>query len=192
MSERKLPAPGVGSAGPAAIRAAPAGWRAPFRVRVRPGAPHGGAARLARAGAMSALALAGLLACYSYRPLVGELPAPGDEVRVRMSMETAAAVSARVGHPLRSVQGTVLSANPDSLRLDVGWGALFAGTPFFGRRDTLSFSERDILELDRREFSRGRTALLGAGAIAVIAAVIRGFQSGGGNNGDTGNDTDPF
>ena len=133
-----------------------------------------------------------LASCFSYQPLIETAPTPGDRVRVRLSVSAASQLSDWVGQPIRSVEGTVLYANPDSLRLDVGWGALFAGTRFEGRRDTLTFAERDILGIDRRELSKGRTALVGAGAVAAVVALFRGIRGGGTGTGDNGNGTTPF
>jgi hypothetical protein len=117
--------------------------------------------------------------CYSYAPILGEPPSPGEEVRLRLSGATAAELSERVGRPIRSVEGTVVRVERDSLAVDVGWGAIYAGTVFEGRRDTLTFHEDQILEADRKEFSRLRTGALGVGAALVVIAVIRSLSAGG-------------
>lgn len=124
-----------------------------------------------------------LSGCYSYVPVLGDGLAPGDDVRLRLSAPTATTVSERVGRPIRSVEGPLLAFTSDSLQVDVGWGAIYAGTVFEGRRDTLQFHRSQVLEVDRREFSRVRTGLtavaLTTGAVALIRMITGGGQSQG-------------
>ncbi|MEX2526927.1 MAG: hypothetical protein WEA09_04755 [Gemmatimonadota bacterium] len=129
--------------------------------------------------------------CYSYRPLIGVDPAPTDEVRVRLADAAATQLSQRVGVPLRSVEGTVLRVPADTLFLDVGWGSLYTGTVFEGRRDTLSFGRSQILELDRREFSRGRTALVAGALVGAGVWIIRAISGSGGTSGGPGDGGNP-
>ncbi len=134
----------------------------------------------------------GLSACHSYVPLVGVGPSPGDALRLRLSNAKSVEISERVGSPLRSVEGTLVRVRGDSLEVDISWGAVFVGTVFEGRRDTLSFRSPDILELDRREFSRTRTGLLLGSIAAVIVMIVRSI-SGGGDPGQPGDpDPNPF
>ncbi len=124
-----------------------------------------------------------LSGCYSYVPVLGDGLAPGDDVRLRLSAPAATTVSERVGRPIRSVEGPLLAFTSDSLQVDVGWGAIYAGTVFEGRRDTLQFHRSQVLEVDRREFSRVRTGLtavaLTTGAVALIRMITGGGQSQG-------------
>jgi len=68
---------------------------------------------------------------------------------------------------------------PDSLRPGVGWGAIYAGTVFEGRRDTLQFQRSQFLEVDRKEFSKTRTGILAAAFGAVVMLMIRSIFGGG-------------
>ena len=133
----------------------------------------------------SAAALAATLAlvlsgCYTYTPVIGEPPAPGDEVQLRLSTGAAVELSERVGQPVRSVRGEVLGADDNSLRVSVRWGAIYAGTPFEGRQDTISFREEDVVEIDRRELSWTRTGLLAAGTVAGVAILFGSLEGGNG------------
>jgi hypothetical protein len=160
----------------------------------RPAFPRFGAGPTPRVGlALSVLLLlATTSACYRYAPLLGELPAPGEEVRLRLAGPAAAELSDRVGRPIRSVEGSVLAAGPDSLQVDVGWGAIYAGTVFEGRRDTLRFGVDQVLEVDRKEFSRARTAGITAALAAVVVVLFRSISGGGGGTGgDPGGGTPP-
>lgn len=131
-------------------------------------------------------------ACYRYAPLLGEPPVPGEEVRLRLSGSAAAELSDRVGRSIRSVEGSVLLGTPDSVVVDVGWGAVYAGTVFEGRRDTLRFGADQVLEVDRKEFSRARTAGITAALAAVVVVLFRSIAGGGGGTGgDQGGGTPP-
>jgi hypothetical protein len=133
-----------------------------------------------------------ITACYTYAPVIGGPPSPGDDVRVQLAQEPASRISEMTGRSVRSLEGKVFRVEPDSLVLEVGWGAVYAGTILEGRRDTLAFHERELLEIDRRAFSRGRTALVGAALVAAIVFAVRGLSGGGGETDPgTGNGT-PF
>ncbi len=156
------------------------------------GADASGCGRPARRGSGARvlplfLVLALMVGCHTYQPLLGDPPAPGDEVRVRLSAVAADELSQRKGWTVRSVEGRVLHAVPDSMELDVGWGAVYAGTVFEGRRDTLSIRQNEFVELDRKEFSRGRTVLVAAGVVAVAAALFGAVSGGGGGERGGGN-----
>lgn len=130
--------------------------------------------------------LAALTACYSFQPAVGGGVEPTEDVRVRLSHEQALELSEMTGRELRSLRGRVLRAEEDSVTLDVGWGGVYAGTVFEGRRDTLSFHRRDLVEIDRREFSWVRTALV-AGGVGVALGILVGQIAGGGGGNGSGN-----
>lgn len=126
-----------------------------------------------------ALAMVVLSGCHSYRPMLESDPVPGDRVRVRLSSEAASDVSRLVNSPVASVSGTVMAVQTDSLTLNASWGAIFAGTRFAARRDTLTFERTDLLQIERRELSRGRSAVV-LGALAAMAiALYRTFGGGG-------------
>lgn len=135
---------------------------------------------------LALLLLLALSGCYAYVPVVDDGLTPGDDVRLRLSAPTATTVSERVGHPIRSVEGPLLVLTSDSLRVDVGWGAIYAGTVFEGRRDTLQFHRSQVLEVDRREFSRVRSGLAAAALTAGVVALIRSITGGGQGRPDPG------
>lgn len=109
-----------------------------------------------------------------------------------LSNETSLRLSQQVGQTVRSVEGTVLAIRADTMQVDVAWRALYAGTRFEGARDTIDFHRSEILQVDRRELSRTRTALAIGGAIAALVAVISGVSSGGGGSDPDPNGTVPF
>jgi hypothetical protein len=117
--------------------------------------------------------------CYTYQAVLGEDLGPGDPVRLRLASEPAQRLSARVGSAVRSVEGPLLRTTPDSLRLSVTWGAYYAGTMFEGRQDTLQFHRSEVLEVDRREFSRVRTGVVVAALTTAVVVLFKAINLGG-------------
>lgn len=132
------------------------------------------------------LLLFGLAGCFSYQPVLDGNPEPDAEVRLRLAAPAAVMLSERTGRTIRSVEGTLLGVTPDSLSLEVRWGAVYAGTPFEGRRDVLAFHRSEVVEIDRREFSRTRTSIVAAGLTGVAFLILRSFSGGGGDQGGAG------
>ncbi len=127
-----------------------------------------------------------LSGCFGYVPVLDGDPEPDANVRLRLSSQASAEISAQAGQSIRSVEGTLLQTTPDSLVVDVHWGAIYAGTPFEGRRDTLSFARSDVVEVDRREISRLRTGFVVGGLAAAAVLILRSFTGGGGESGTPG------
>ncbi len=125
--------------------------------------------------------------CHRYTPLEGVAPAPGDEVRVRLTVGAAVELSDRLGTPVRSVDGIALRAGADSVVLTVPGGMRYAGTVFEARQDTLAFHQAQVVQVERKEFSRGRTAVAAAVAIAAAIWIIRAVGGSGGVSGDPSN-----
>lgn len=121
------------------------------------------------------LALAG---CYTYQPVGGVVPAPGERIRLDLSDEGSARISRRIGYPIQRLEGRVIEAEPSSLLLGVSWGGIYAGTPFEDRRDTLSFRESDYFRLERRRLNVARTGAFGLGVVAVLAIVYQWLDIG--------------
>lgn len=135
---------------------------------------------------LAIVSLLGLTGCYSYQPVIRDDLSPGDPVRLRLSAAAAEELSDRVGLPVRSLEGPLLRMTPDSLRVETGWGAYLAGTVFEARRDTLQFHRNQVLEVDRRDFSRVRTGILIAALAAVGVAIIQSIGGGGDPDQDPG------
>lgn len=140
-----------------------------------------------------ALLVAGALpACVQYAPLAGDLPGPGDEVRLRIDPEAGSRLSARSGRAPQVIEGRVteVSSVDDSLRVLVPWGAAWAGTPMEGRRDEISLHPGEILGVERKEVSRSRTALA-AGGLAATAFVLARYALGGSDRENHGGIEEP-
>jgi threonine dehydratase len=75
-----------------------------------------------------------------------------------------------------------MQSQGDSLRLSV----LTERDPRYAQqtlRQVLSFSDSDIIQVERQVFSGRRTALLSAGAVGLLALLISQWESSGGDPG---------
>lgn len=147
------------------------------------------------------LALFVFSGCYTFTPV--PTPAPdeppvGDHVRVWLAAPAAQRLSDRMGQSIRRVEGTVLlpppvdgSTNPETLRLEVGWGAIYAGTALEGRRDTLTLGGADLLQIEQREISWTRSALVGLAGTVLAVLLLGAFTGGDSGGGPPGDDPNP-
>lgn len=129
----------------------------------------------------------GLAACVTYTPIPPDAPAPGDEIRVHLTLEETERLRDQTGRRVERLEGRIQPGAPvaDSLRMMVTWGAAWAGTPLEGRRDAITLPRSSVVEVERKEVSRSRTAVLGVAMAAVVVMLFRSIgrdgdgQSGG-------------
>ena len=133
----------------------------------------------------SAAAVGALLgsACHVYAPLEQPTPDPGSSVRVSITPDAARRVALQTGRPaLQQVEGRFVESRGDSLRLSV----LADRDPRYAQqtlRQVLSFSRSDIVQTQSQVFSGRRTAMLGVGAVGLLALLISQYESSGGDPG---------
>lgn len=129
------------------------------------------------------VALACLLstaACYSYTPVRD--PVPGTVVRAMIPVRSAAQGRGPEGSAV--LEGTVVSSG-DSVRIETRNRQQAGFMQEMLLVDTVRIAFDDLIALDERAFSPGRTAVLTAGIIAGTALVAFGITSVvGGNDGD--------
>lgn len=148
--------------------------RPPNRVRIGP--PWWSTALLA-----PMLVLTG---CFVYAPVGGASPSPGEDVRLVIHPEAARRLAAEAGRSVQRLDGRLVSMTGDSVAVSVWVGPGYRGTAFERMRRTYALAEPDVLEIQTRQLSRGRTALtalaVGAGLAFVIERVVnsRGGASG--------------
>jgi hypothetical protein len=130
----------------------------------------------ARRGALIPAACALLAAtsgCYRYAPAEPTAVAPDAEIRVTLNDEgyrTVLPQAAPVGR--RTVEGRMVGLVPDSLIMSVWIGEAYRGTPFETTYQRVPIPRSDVLLVEDRQLSKGRTALLAAGVVAVIVTLI--------------------
>lgn len=135
------------------------------------------------------LLLIGLLVsagCYRYVP--DPAPAPGTEVRLRLTNEAALRRGDGSSEPQFFMTGRVVPAAGPDLALEV---VLMQTIDQFSRmelRDTMAVARQEIQTLERRELSPGRTVLFSTAVAAATYLTIRGavLLAGGGEGEEEG------
>lgn len=129
---------------------------------------------LHRLGALAAsIGLITQLGCYSYRPLYGQAPTAGKEVRVSLSDAGRAQLSEQLGESIDWVQGTLASADSTQLTVDVKLTRSLRGSyaTWFG--DRVQIPTRGVAQVTNREFSKSRSYFLAAGLTAGLVVLGR-------------------
>ncbi|MEX2282914.1 MAG: hypothetical protein WEE89_10575 [Gemmatimonadota bacterium] len=70
------------------------------------------------------------------------------------------------------LEGQLASQGPDSLAISIMIGREYRGTALQRVRQTLAVGRADVVDVRRRQFSRGRTALAAGGALVVFGILI--------------------
>ena len=121
-----------------------------------------------------------LSGCHTYLPV--ETPAPGSVARVHVPVRSALA-DPGLPPETASVEGVVLEAG-DTLVLEVRTRRVIGAFNEFVQENTYRVSRADLLAIEVREFSPGRSAVLGSailgGVVFLAIAALRGETGEGG------------
>lgn len=124
--------------------------------------------------------------CYRYVPAAGAPPAPGRTVRVSLTPAAQGSLAPMIGTGVVALEGDVVGATPDGLTLRVARLLTGARVPVAWTGGPVAVPTGAVATLERRELSRGRTALLvggvALGALLLGAAVGSAASDGGGPN----------
>lgn len=125
--------------------------------------------------------------CYSSVPMASYPPGPGTDVVARLTMEGQKELAHLVGPRVVSIEGRVLSADADTLRLRVSATNSITEDVSFWKGEPLSIARPFVALLEKRTLSPVRTAGI-AGILVAAAFAIRSSvgQSGGGRKGGGG------
>ena len=139
--------------------------------------------RIAFAAAASLLS-----GCFSYIPAELDTVSVGESVRVSLTRAAIAALPVEV--PTQDevrLRGTLVGREADRLRLRVPVARQQDGFHSVDIEQELQIDTYEIMMIERRQFNRGGTVLLTAGAAALAMTVVLAII-GGSIGGDT---TDP-
>ena len=123
---------------------------------------------------VSALALL-LLACsgcHTFEPATLESLAPGHAVRASLSAAGAERVRERIGEGAPLLEGTFVTADPESVLFEV-WRTDLALRTFQPGRIEVPLPRGEIVGLERRRLSLLRTGALGVGIAGGIYLLLR-------------------
>ena len=136
---------------------------------------------------MAVLAAVSLVtACYSYQhagPADAVAPATGSHIQVRLTQQGAVALAPQIGPQAVTVEGDVVSADADSLRLAVRevQDARHITTEWKGEH--VAIPRDAIASVGERRLSVGATALLGGLAAGSVIAAAGIFSGSGASTG---------
>jgi len=140
-----------------------------------------------------ALVCLGLLSgCFTYTPLVGLRPQPGQRVTFTISDQGRLALAQQVGSGVTSLEGTMVADGDGTYLVNVYEVKAIAGNSHWtGERVTVRAEH--VTGMSIRRFSKGRTALAIVGTAASIGAFIitRNLLGFGSPQGDPTNPPPP-
>ena len=122
--------------------------------------------------AFGLVAAALLSGCYVYRPSDTPTLERGVAVRVRLTEAGTTELAGTLGPNLALVDGQYVSGDQNAVALEVNSVQTRGGITLPRRGDSVLLSRDAIASLERRIFSRRRTALLVGGVVAGAAVVV--------------------
>jgi hypothetical protein len=114
-----------------------------------------------------------LSACYTYQPVEGPVPRTGVRVSADLTRDGTAAVVPLLGADVAEVEGTVVAASADTLRLSLASVTTSHGIPTSWRGEEVLLPRTGLTGLAERRISRGGTVLLGAGVLGGLYLLYR-------------------
>jgi hypothetical protein len=131
------------------------------------------------------IALWFMTGCYAYKhagPADVATPANGSHIQVRLTQGGAAALAQRIGPQAEEVEGEVLAADRDSVRLAVR-EVQHAGQITTWNGEEITIPRDAIATIGQRRLSIGATALLGGLAAGTVIAAAEVFSGSGTSTG---------
>lgn len=130
------------------------------------------------------LAFCLLAACYVYVPVESPAPEVGERVRVLIQADAARRISAEAGRPIRALEGLLVESGEDTVRVSELVARTPQGMPLQEFRQILSVASSEVIEYQRSQLSRRRTALVGLGVAALLGYAIFRLTSEGSSPGE--------
>lgn len=143
--------------------------------------------RLIRRTALAGIAVSAT-GCFSYANVPPGQVAPGTRVAMDLSTRTSADYTSVLGATIDRVEGVLLSATPDSARIQVERARELRGGWQYWAKESLTLPLNGAATFQQRSFSKRRTAIMAGGLILISVQIIKGGLLG---FGDPGNGTDP-
>lgn len=139
---------------------------------------------------LTALLMLGVLplnACYSTRPVAG-LPAAETRVVLDLNDRGRLAYGDRIGSSVRQVEGIVEAGTDSAIVLRISTVRYLDGRQDTWSGERFAITPEHVSSVRQREFSRGRTTVLGAAIGAALTAAILAVNLIGGSSGGSPGD----
>jgi hypothetical protein len=124
-----------------------------------------------------------IAACYHYAPVEEVQAEAGHEVRLQLTDRASVDLAEQIGPRIERVEGELLAVSDTAftLRMSATYGRGNVETPWAGERVT--FARGDVSRVERKAFDRGRSFVIGGGAVAGALLAGIAFNSLGGSGG---------
>lgn len=122
-----------------------------------------------------------LAGCYASMPINGT-PQAGTTVVLDLNDRGRVVLGDAIGPSARTVEGQVASASDSSYSLRVNSVSYLNGQSNRWSGEPLTVPVSLVSQASQRAFSRSRTALLGAGAVAALAILLKSTNLVGGGS----------
>ena len=113
--------------------------------------------------------------CFTYAPVAFESVKSNDNVRVRVTEDAAARLSKDLGAFATEIDGELTHQPHDSVAIGVSIDRSYKGTTIGTTTQQLCLARSEIIEVQRRQFSKGRTVLMSAGIAAGFGVLAAGI-----------------
>ena len=110
--------------------------------------------------------------CHKYAPAEVGTVDPQESVRVLITEPAARRLSSDLGVFTTSLEGRLRREEHDSLSISVPVTRVYQGRTVDSGWQTLFLGRGEVVRVERRELSRGRTIALGVGAVAAFALLV--------------------
>ncbi len=121
-----------------------------------------------------------LVGCYSYIPVAAVRPAaPARAVRVVLTAAGTTHFTQTLGNNVRELEGTVTRVTADTIELAVERTVTVNRESFVSQGDTVAVPKQLAEVIAVREYSRKRTAIIGAAIVSVLVLALTRISSGG-------------
>src|SRR5918994_855051 len=102
-----------------------------------------------------------LAGCYTYRPLAGPEPAPGDRVSAQLTTEGSRDLAGQIGPDVLHVEGDVLEVDSIGFNLQVREIESYRGIRSGWRGERLRVPRQAVAGIQQRKLSVGGTGFMG-------------------------------
>jgi hypothetical protein len=126
-----------------------------------------------------------LTGCYSYIPVQPAMIRPGDELRLHLTREGMFDLPDLPAQSGGEVNGKLVSSAGGSFMLRVPVGVQSYGLLARMLDQQVHIAPSQVIQLERRELSRSRTALAVVGGVVGAVAIAKGFGTLGAPNPET-------
>ncbi len=119
--------------------------------------------------------------CYRYVPMSGVTPVPGERYAFEITDAGRVGLTDRLGPGVLKVEGTLVRRTEDSYVVSVAGIDLLSGGSSHWTGEQVPLNAGFVSTMQKREFSRGRTAVaIGATVLAIGAFIVTRGLSGTG------------